>query len=296
MSVAAGTHAGRTIALMDEPRTAWVARPPAAELAPLIERYVGYRLTGFRAGVHRGLPSRHMTLIVSIGPAIDVVAQTDPAQAPRAYRCVVGGLQASPALIAHDGNQEGVAIELSPLGCRAVFRMPARALWNTSLELDEIAGPVGHELWERLQDTVGWERRFAIVDSVLGRLVRADPLEPALRRSWQLVTASAGTSPVSELARTVGWTRQHFARRFADEFGLSPKLAGRVVRFDRARRLLQARPPFISIAQAAAVCGYYDQAHLTRDFVELAGCPPARLLAQEDLPSVQDAGGEKARS
>lgn len=281
---------------MDGPTGTWVTRPPAPALAALIEGYVGYRMTGFRAGVHRGLPSRHLTLIVSIGSQIDVVSQTDPRQAPRRYGCVVGGLQASPALIAHDGEQEGVAIELTPLGSRALFGMPARALWNTSLELDEIAGPLGRELWERLQETVGWEGRFLVVDDVLCRLLGDDSLEPALRRSWQLVTASRGTAPVAEIARTIGWTRQHFARRFVDEFGLSPKLAARVVRFDRARSMLQRTPGFVSLGQVAAVCGYYDQAHLTRDFVELAGCPPGRLLAEEDLPSFQDTGGDGTTS
>ena len=284
------------MAVMDESTVAWARRKPAPALAALVEGYVGYRMTGFPPGVHRGLPSKHLTLIVSIGPEIDVVAQTDPTQAPERYRCVVGGLQASPALIAHQGHQEGVAIELTPLGSRALLGMPARALWNTSLELDEVAGAAGRELWERLQEVGSWKERFATVDDVLGRLLRDDPLEPALRRSWQLVASSGGTAPVAKIARTIGWTRQHFARRFADEFGLSPKLAARVVRFDRARRMLQTTPAFVSIAQVAAVCGYYDQAHLTRDFVELAGCPPARLLAAEDLPSVQDSGGDETAS
>ncbi len=267
-----------------ESRTEWVLRRPAPVLAPFIERYVGYRLTEV-AGVHRGLPSRHMTLIASIGPTIDVVAQTDPRQPPGRYRCVVSGLQAAPALIAHDGHQEGVAIELSPIGCRALFGMPVRSLWNTSLELEDLIGPAGSELWQRLQCVEAWEGRFDVCDQVLGGLVRDDPLEPALRRSWQVLVGSSGAAPTAEIARTVGWTRQHFARRFADEFGLSPKRAARVVRFERAYRTLQGRG--LSIAQVAASCGYYDQAHLTRDFIELAGCPPGRLGAQ-DLPAVRD--------
>jgi AraC-like DNA-binding protein len=270
---------------MDEPQSEWLTRRPAPVLAPLVDRYIGYRLSGFEAGVHRGLPSRHMTLIVSIGPEVDVIGQTDPAQAPARYRCVVGGLQASPALISHDGYQEGVAVELTPLGSRALLGMPARELWNTSAELEDVVGAAGAELWERLQHAEAWPDRFRACDDVLGRLVGDDPMEPALRRSWQLLVASVGTVPVTELAGTIGWTRQHFARKFAGEFGLSPKLAARVVRFERARRMLET--PFLSIAQVAASCGYYDQAHLTRDFVELAGCPPARLLAQ-DLPSFQD--------
>jgi AraC-like DNA-binding protein len=278
---------------MAEPRSEWLTRRPAPVLAPLVDRYVGYRLSGFAAGVHRGLPSRHMTLIASIGPEIDVIGQTDPAQAPARYRCVVAGLQASPALIAHDGYQEGVAIELTPVGSRALLGLPAGALWNTSVELEDVAGPAGSELWERLQHAVDWADRFRACDEVLGRLVREDSLEPALRRSWQLVEGSAGTLSVGDLSRTIGWTRQHLARRFAGEFGLTPKLAARVVRFERARRMLET--PFLPIAQVAASCGYYDQAHLTRDFAELAGCPPARLLA-DDLPSVQDGDGDGPRA
>ncbi len=278
---------------MVESGSEWLTGRPSPVLASVVDRYVGYRLTGFPAGVHRGLPSRFMTLIVSIGAEIDVVAQTDPDQAPSRYRCVLGGLQASPALVAHDGNQEGVAVELTPVGCRALLGVPTRSLWNTSLELAEIIGPLGLELWERLQEARGWERRFAALDDVLCGLLRDDPLEPALRRSWQLVVASAGTMPTAEIAETVGWTRQHFARRFADEFGLSPKLAARVVRFERARRMLAA--PFLSIAEIAQSSGYYDQAHLTRDFAELAGCPPGRLRAQH-LPSFQDSTDDDPRA
>jgi AraC-like DNA-binding protein len=232
-----------------------------------------------------------MTLIVSIGPEIDVIAQTDSAQAPDRYRCVVGGLQASTALIAHDGNQEGVAVQLTPLGSRALFGMPARELWNLSGELEDVVGGPATELWERVQLARDWEERFAVCDDVFTRLVRDDELEPALKRSWQLLVGSSGTAPVAELAGTIGWTRQHFARRFADEFGLSPKLAARVIRFDRARRMLET--PFLSIAQVAYACGYYDQAHLTREFTELAGVPPGRLL-EGDLPSVQDNDAARA--
>lgn len=274
---------------MDAVECVWVTRRPAGLLGEFVEQYVGYRLAGYPPGLHRGLPSRHMTFIVAIGDAIDVVEHTDPHQAPTTYRCVLGGLQASPALIAHHGTQEGVAIELTPAGARALLGLPARELWNTSVEFGTIAGSAGSELWERLQGTAGWDARFAVCDAVLGRLLRPREPDATLLRAWQLVVASGGSGSVADLAQRVGWTRQHLTRRFTDEFGLSPKLAARVVRFERARRMLQATPPFLSIAQVAAACGYFDQAHLTRDFVALAGCPPGQLVAEE-VPSFQDDG------
>ena len=268
--------------------TQWVTGKPSPCLRPFVDGYVGYRLTGFPPGLHRGLPSRHLTFIVSIGPAIKVVSQADSRQAPNSYYCVVSGLQASAALISHSGNQEGVAIELTPLGCRALLGMPAGSLWSTSVELSDVAGVAGRHLWERLQGVGGWADRLAACDEVLARLAAPDTeVVPELRQAWLTIVRSGGGAPITTVANSVGWSRQHLARRFTDEFGLGPKLAARIVRFERARRMLQATPSFVTIAQVAAACGYYHQAHLNRDFAELAGCTPTALLADE-LPSFQD--------
>ena len=55
-----------------------------------------------------------------------------------------------------------------------------------------------------------------------------------------------------DLVAEVGWSRRHFGERFREEIGLSPKVASRVVRFERARQLLTApdRPGL------AATCGF----------------------------------------
>jgi AraC-like DNA-binding protein len=261
---------------------------PAPALRPFIERYVGYRLSGFAPGVHRGLPTRHLTFIVSIGPTIDVVAQSDPRQTPASYHCVVSGLQARPATIGYGRHQEGVEIELSPLGARVLFGMPSRVLWDASVECSDVVGRPGSELWERLQGVPDWPGRFAVCDEVLTRWADSDVRVAAeLRRAWSVLVRSGGTAAVGDLAADVGWSRQHLARRFGEEFGLGPKLAARVLRFERATTMLRHTPSFTTIAQVAASCGYFDQSHLDRDFGELAGCTPSELLAEE-LPSFQD--------
>ena len=42
-----------------------------------------------------------------------------------------------------------------------------------------------------------------------------------------------------------------------------------------------ARPAGPKLADLAAECSYYDQAHLAREFRQLAGCPPSQWLAEE---------------
>lgn len=268
----------------------FVTARPAAGLRQVVNRYIGYRLLGFPAGLHRGLPSPNMAFIVSIDRTVDIVAQTDRTRPPHSYQTVIGGLHSSPALISHDGNQEGVAIQLTPLGSRALFGMPARELCDLSVEMADVAGAArAGELWERLQHTSGWRQRFDVCDDVLSRLSAntAAVADPELRHSWELLVQSGGRISVRDLATQTGYSRQHLARRFDGEFGMSPKLAARVVRFDRAHRMLMAVPSFVSIGQVAAACGYYDQAHLARDFAELAGCTPT-VLIREETTFVQD--------
>lgn len=272
-----------------EPDADWVRRRPAPELAGYVDHYIGYRLAGFEPGLHRGLPSPNMTLIASIGPGIDVVEQVDPTQSPASYGCVVGGLHARPALISHGGYQEGVAVALTPLGCRAVIGVPSRALVSVSVELADVTGPTGRELWYRLQGATSWRERFAVCDEVLGRLTEPDAMTPPdLVHAWQVLLDSGGSTPIWVIADRLGWSRQYFARRFDGEFGLAPKLAARLIRFSRARQMLESTPPLVTFAQVAASCGYYDQAHLDRDFAEFAGCSPTAWRATEQVPFVQD--------
>lgn len=274
----------------------WVTGRPATRVRPFVERYIGYRMVGYEPAVHRGLPSGHMTFIVSINHPIDVVQQTSDSQAPRTYRSVLSGLQASPALIAHGGNQEGVAIEVTPLGSRALFGLPAGALWDLTLELQEVTGTIGDELWERLQDAAGWGERFAACDAVLAQLAGEDQTPVELAACWRAIASSHGQLAIDALAREVGYSRQHLTRRFRQEFGLGPKLAARLVRFERATQMLRSIPSYVSLAEVAATCGFADQAHLARDFSALAACSPTQWLRDEDLPILQDEGPAAVRS
>lgn len=265
-----------------------VTAAPAAPLRDVVDGYRGYRIDGFPpGGVHLGLPSRHMTFIVSIGDPIEVLAQTDPRQPPDSYRSVLGGLQAGPAMLADPGHQEGIEVKLTPLGARVLLGVPARDLWNTSVELGDVAGPSALELWERLQMATTWRDRFAVCDDVLGRLAPGRQPSRHIERAWRTLVDSAGTVPIGELASAVGYSRQHLSRQFRDELGLAPKLAARVIRFERAHHMLMTTPSFVTIGQVAAACGYADHAHLVREFQSLAGCTPTEL-AEGQAPFVHD--------
>lgn len=275
------------IASAPEPFVDGAIGRPAPPLRPFVGRYTGYWLDGFGPGTHQGLPSGSLTMVLSLGPPVDMTVMPDPAQAPASFDALVGGLHAVPVMIAYERSQRGVQVDVTPFGARALFGRPAGELASTVLPLDALLGRRAGEWLDRLRSAGTWGARFAVLDDVLlAALVDAPAPAAEVVQAWDCLTASGGRIEVNALARQVGWSRRHLTQQFQRELGLPPKVAGRVVRFDRARRLL-TRPAPPGIAAVAASCGYYDQAHLTREFRELAGMSPTAWLA-EQLPSVQD--------
>nr|WP_246308683.1 helix-turn-helix domain-containing protein [Kineosphaera limosa] len=86
------------------------------------------------------------------------------------------------------------------------------------------------------------------------------------------------------LAAHAALSPRQFRDAFRAEFGVGPKAAARLLRFEHATTRLAAavrarRTP--SLAGVAADCGYADQSHLSREFRGFLGVPPSVWLEQE---------------
>jgi AraC-like DNA-binding protein len=273
---------------------AW--RVPARGLRPYVSWYTGYRQSGVAPRRHRGLPSGCLTFIVTLDDPLFIDAHPDPRQPAAAYDTLLGGLHTSPALVTHDGRQSGIQLALTPLGARRLLGAPAGELANLTVPATEVLGAFAAELREQVTAERTWAGRFAVIDSLLGRRVAGagpgygEGVRPEVAHAWRLLRTSHGAVSVAELAAETGWSARHLNSLFHAEVGLSPKEAARVVRFDHARHRIAraatacagaADAPGMGLADLAAECGYYDQAHLAREFRSLAGCPPTQWLAEE---------------
>jgi AraC-like DNA-binding protein len=270
-----------------------VSRPPAPALRWFVGSYTGYRQRGLEPGVHRGLPSPYLTLIFTLDDPLVIRAHPDPAQPAGRFETLIGGLHTSPALITHDGSQSGVQLALSPLGARSLLGLPAGALFRLDVPAEDVLGRFATEIQARLREAGNWPQRFAVLDRMLlDRLAvsqhrpsdRAAGPAPEVTRAWQVLQAGGGAVPIARVASDLGWTPRHLGQQFRAEFGLSPKVAARVLRFDRARCLMQGRIAAdhpMKLADVSARCGYFDQAHLAREFRALAGCSPSTWAAEE---------------
>jgi AraC-like DNA-binding protein len=263
-------------------------RPAHPALRAHVAGYCGFREDipgGFR---RREVPSAQVPLIISFGDPLWVGA---PGGRPgRGVTSFVAGLHDRPVVTEHAGRQHGIEVLLTPLGAYTLLGVPMRELANQVVELDELLGDGAGKLAGRLAETPGWDERLALLDDALGLRLAAGPQpSPEVRHVWGRLLRTHGGVPVGGLAGEVGWSRRHLVARFHEQVGLPPKVMARVLRFQRSLRLLQAeaerpaggvrRRAGRSWAELALACGYYDQAHLNRDFRAFAGCTPTEFLA-----------------
>lgn len=253
-------------------------RRPHPSLRPYVRSMVGYHDVMDDRLVHHGLPSPELTVVLAFDQPLDVGWLSEPGS-DRYWACVAG-MHTAPALIRTHGYQHGIQLGLTPLGARAVLGVPAAALAGAMAEHSDLPAGVGTGLLAALADHSGWQDRFDVLEQWLRRRVarhRDDPsyaVTPEVAEAWRVVLARRGQMRVDDLARLVGRSRRRLLADFRAEYGLSPKDACRIVRFDHARRLVAGGTPLVD---AAAVAGYADQAHLAREWRALAGRTPTQL-------------------
>jgi AraC-like DNA-binding protein len=249
--------------------------PP--RLDGLVHRITGYTETTPGPTRRIELPANQVTLIVALGPSIDV-AYPGLGRGPVAVRSFVSGLHATHAVVGSSGHQAGVQVALSPFGARALLGgVPLRELAHREVALEDVLGREASLLAERLAEATSWERRLAMVEDAVARRVAAGPAAtPSTEYAFRRLLESRGTVTVDELARELGCSRRHLAKAFAEEVGLPPKTVARVERF---RRALSLTGRGVDLAEAAQRAGFYDQAHFNRDVRAFAGRSPTELLA-----------------
>jgi AraC-like DNA-binding protein len=257
---------------------------PAIALRPFVSHYAGSRMRGLAQREHAGLPSRYIDLIVSLAKPIEI-ARMPGTQSPGMYTAFVAGLQQAPALVRLGGDLEGLHVFLKPAAARALLGVSGRDVASQVVHLADIDGAMCDELVERLGGADTWLERFAEVDRVLLRRLRPVTAPDDLVWAWRRLATSHGRVSVHDLARAVGFSRRHFGERFTSEFGIVPKVAARIFRFERACRLFLRRPR--RIADVAMASGFHDQAHMVHEWHALAGCTPREWILGE-LPFLQD--------
>src|SRR5256884_82998 len=152
--------------------------------------------------------------------------------------------------------------------------MPLGEACDQVVELDDVWGPEGGLLRERLCEAATPAAKFRVLEAVLIEHI-ARSADPAVAYAHSVLESGAS---VAEASSRVGLLPKTFVRRFREQVGLAPKQLSRVRRLQRILASIH-RPADVDWCQVAAQHGYTDQAHLIHDFRESSGLDPCSRVA-----------------
>jgi AraC-like DNA-binding protein len=252
-------------------------------VSPLLSTHLG-TLFYLRLPRHASQPLRRviamasssLDLMINLGETFVIETFGEAVTvAPGAY--LVGPRPAT-SFIRRDGDlillgarfKHGAAAPLLPYPVKELEQriLPLSSVWpDTAIALQRTGehGASPALLVQELESALG------------GLLAKASKPDPMVRKAVKLIAQNLGDLEVSAMAALLGVSRQTVKHKFDQHVGVSPKLFGKLRRFQAVLRRLSGgiRADWSLLAKES---GYYDQAHLIREFNHFTGFSPQKFL------------------
>lgn len=178
------------------------------------------------------------------------------------------------AIVTGDAPSDFVGARFAPGEAARYLAFSASDVTDRAFALGDVWGPIARDVASALDDACDAAACVRALDAALvRRLAACAPGDFRLRRAVRAL--AAGALSVSAVAAEVGLSTRQLGRLFDERVGVGPKMLGRVYRLQRA--LHAQRATGSAWTAAASHAGYADQAHLVRDFRQLAGVTPGGL-------------------
>lgn len=184
------------------------------------------------------------------------------------------------------GEGWAVGVMCTPAAGYLVAGGPVSAYTDRHVLLADVLGPDGERLTERVRaamagdphDGAAHRSAMAAYDDVLRRFLPVDGEGVLVDRVVAFVEGNPDVVRVAQVCAEFDLPERALQRLVRRRLGLTPKWLIQRRRLQEAAERLRLRSA--PLADTAAVLGYADQAHFTRDFSAVTGMTPGEFSAR----------------
>jgi AraC-like DNA-binding protein len=224
----------------------------------------------------RILPDGCVELILNFGERFSQHVDNNKILQPKNF---LVGQMTGPILISPTGTVQLIGIRFHPGGTAPFLRLPMHEVTDQVVALEGVAPELEHELLKVSIDLTTMTERVAAIQTKLTTYTVDHQDNSGLIALANRIVEGSGLISVDTLASDAGISTRQLERKFLCKVGIGPKLLSRILRFQQVFRAVERADA--SWARVAIDCGYYDQAHLIRDFNQFAQQTPAVLFAEQ---------------
>ena len=184
------------------------------------------------------------------------------------------GPMTRPICVGKEANSSNALfiVEFQPAGYYAFSGIPQKELTDLTFPLKDVNPELFRGTAHQFETASTIESFVEAVDELL--MTHLNP--PVWRQEFsfvhQMIQSGGGVIPVKKLSQNAFYSERHLSRIFDQYMGVQVKSFSRLVRLNRAIRLL--RHPHNSMTQVYLQTGYYDMPHFIHDFKSICGITP----------------------
>lgn len=229
------------------------------------------------AAVQQIVPDGFPELILHYGDHFHEI--DDKGIARRQSRIVFAGQISQPLTLQPGANAGVMGVRFWPAAARALLRVPMLETTDQRLDVAALLGTEAASIVDEIASARDPAARVELVECFLSRrlLLAGNASRPnlAVAHCVAALHQSSGRVSIDTLAQRANLSSRQLQRRFLHEVGISPRLLGSIFRFRRVFDFMERPGPATARwTDAAMSAGYFDQAHMIRDFKRFAGQQP----------------------
>jgi methylphosphotriester-DNA--protein-cysteine methyltransferase len=185
-----------------------------------------------------------------------------------------------PVVLTPDEDADVVGIRFEPHGAHPFLAVPQSELADPIVDGSTVAPPWLARAMREAQARESADDALTVLEDALRFRAFDRQFNTAhaatVQRAIDHLTVSCGRVPIDELVTVVGGSARRLERLFLEHVGTTPKRFARVLRVQSLAGRL-AKEPHASMADLAIDRGFYDQAHMIKEFVTFSGATPGEF-------------------
>lgn len=247
---------------------------PSEALSPIIDKF--WTLTSENDTVYssRSYPDGCTTVMFNFGdPVYLTINNREIVQKP--FTAAVYGNISKYFGFKIGGRVDILGMNFKPAGIFPFVKIPLFELTDCFTAVSDTSDVFDNRLLDSLAECRHHTQRIMILENFLtdthpAQRLRELPAAYFVNRIMQM----NGNLSIDQITRQTGTSQRQLERYFRRQVGISPKKLCQVLRFRHVQEFLKS-PQKSSLLSLAYENGYFDHAHLTKDFKQLAGVTPS---------------------
>lgn len=189
--------------------------------------------------------------------------------------------------IVSNGHLYMIVVVLEPHSLFTHFHIPAHELNDQTIPLEELSGQQARDLEEQVLSASSIDIAINNIESFLLKLVmQFNNLTADISQAMKVIYQHGGIITIENLLNKLPVTERQLERKFREYIGTTPKRFADTIKFQHLLKLFQKQTDKDKTAELIYKSGYYDQAHLVKNFRRMTGLTPTHYKATAQMLAI----------